>query len=254
MLYDQTFTSIGDQSRHASLIYCLSQLSINVSEEHSGYFVSESIELIRKYKDKNRERLIVVLEILKFFFQNSLIDFEKFVTEYNYIFIPFLFIENPEMAELVNNLLKALLKTQNKDVCSLYLTSFFSNLHTYLHNNKNAACYGMNQESGLDPYIHILINTLVYGSQEDCNVALDFYLTIFKLVAPSYIIPHSLKLIGPLIRVANYNYPIEIKEKLVRILLSAHKLDIGMKPFEAQLQLTYLRLVKESNGEKQVFR
>lgn len=249
-MYEEIFLSINNKSRLDSLLYCLCQLSINVDNENIMKFISDCLDQIKKYKEKSPEKLIIILDVMKFFFQNTLADFAKHVPEFLYYFIPFLFVEKPEMSAIINALLKALLKTQEKDLCSIFLTEFYTKLSSALVIRKDqSSIYAMNQESGLEPYINILINSLVYGLQNDCETALKFYQLILNVVRVEFISPYTLKLVGPLIRVANYNYEMSLKVKIIEVLNKMHQLKLPIKVFESQLQLTYFRLIKESKNE-----
>lgn len=53
-----------------------------------------------------------------------------------------------------------------------------------------------------------------------------------------------MKLVGPLIRVINYGYSVERKEKIIDILhtVQERKMDVGC--FSSQLQFCYLRMIE----------
>ena len=249
-MLEEIFNSLENKSRLSSLLYCICQLSINIDEENTMKFISDCLDQIKKYKDKHPDKLLIILDIMKFFFQNSLADFGRYVPDFLYYFIPFLFVEKLEMANIINALLRALLKTQQKEQCSAFLSEFYKKLSSaVMVRSEQPMIYAMNQENGLDAYINILIISLVYGWQSDCEIALNMYLLILNSVKPEYIIPHTLKLMGPLIRVANYNYDISFKKKIIEVLGKMHLLKLPIKAFESQLQLTYFRLIKEANNE-----
>jgi len=260
IIFEEIFGSMENKSKLSALLYCSNQLSINVKDENIMHFISDCLDQIKKHKDKNLEKLMIILDILKFFFQNTLADFNKNVPDFLYNFIPFLFVEKPEMANIINALLKALLKTQAKEhksqakeQCSIFLIEFYNKLSSALSNRKDQTfIYAMNHESGLDPYINILINSLVYGWQNDCEIALKFYQLLLNSVKVEFIAPHTLKLMGPLIRVANYNYEIGFKRRIIEVLGKMHQLKLPIKPFESQLLLTYFRLIKEANNEGEI--
>lgn len=251
-LFEEIFSSLENKGKLDALLYCLSQLSINISNENVMSFIGDCLDQMKRYRDKNSEKLLIVLNILKFFFQNSLADFARFVPDFLYNFIPFLFNEKPETAATVNTLLKSLLKTQEKEQCCLFLNEFYSKLSSALVTKKDQTfIYAMNQEAGLDPYINILINSLVYGWQADCETALKFYQMILSTVKVEFLSNHVLKLTGPLIRVANYNYELLFKKKIIEVLNRMHQMKLPLKPFESQLQLTYIRLIKEASNDKE---
>ena len=252
-IFEEIFASFENKSKLSSLLYCLNQLSINVHDNYVMHFISDCLDQIKRHRDKNLDRLLIVLDILKFFFQNALTDFSKYVPDFLYNFIPFLFVEKPEMSNIINPLLKALLKPQKKEQYSIFLTEFYTKLSSAISNRKDqSSIYAMNQDLGLDPYINILINSLVYGLQNDCEIALKFYHLLLTSVKVELIVPHTLKLMGPLIRVANYNYEIDFKKRIIEVLGKMHLLKLPIKPFESQLQLTYFRLIKEASNEAEI--
>ncbi len=255
-IFEEIFSSLDNKSRLESLIYCICQLSVNILNENIMKFITDCLDQIKKHKEKSPEKLMIVLDVMKFFFQNSLLDIAKHVPEFLYYFIPFLFVEKPEMASIINALLKSLLKTQQKEQCCLFLNEFYSKLSSAFSNRKenSSVIYALNQDTGLDPYTNILINSLVYGWQNDCENALKFYQLIFSTVRAEFISPHTLKLMGPLIRVANYNYDIGFKKRIVEVLGNFHQMKLPIKAFESQLLLTYFRLIKEAFYEEEVLR
>ena len=251
-IFEEIFSSLDNKSRLESLIYCICQLSVNIIDENIMKFITDCLEQIKKHKEKSPEKLMIVLDIMKFFFQNSLLDIAAHVPEFLYYFIPFLFVEKPEMATVINSLLK----TQQKDQCSLFLNEFYNKLASAFSNRKDSTSviYALNQDTGLDPYINILINSLVYGLQNDCETALKFYQLVFSTVKGEFISPHTLKLMGPLIRVANYNYDIGFKMRIIEVLGKFHEMKLPIKAFESQLLLTYFRLIKEAFYEKEILK
>eukprot|EP01015_Nassula_variabilis_P027211 TRINITY_DN553_c0_g1_i9.p1 TRINITY_DN553_c0_g1~~TRINITY_DN553_c0_g1_i9.p1 ORF type:complete len:365 (+),score=79.95 TRINITY_DN553_c0_g1_i9:65-1159(+) len=102
-----------------------------------------------------------------------------------------------------------------------------------------------NQEEGIEPFFNVAIQSLVFGNKEQCKNAVRLYNVMIKYTDTEYLQSYSLKLIGPVIRVLNYKYELDIKSRILQLLVKFIEKQITLKTFAIQLQTTLIKLLNE---------
>ena len=251
-LFSCIFEAKPESQEFESLIYCLNQLTVNLEQDFVSDFLNDCLAQVRNYHSKNDQKLLIILRIMQYFYHNASVDFTDFIHETLELIVPLLFIKKKAFYDVLSELLKSLLTIQDKEISFSVFETLVSNISTCLENRTDITkIYCFNFEDGLLPYIPILINNIVYGLSENCEDGLDFYLILLDKTSQEFIIPHTLKLVGPLIRIANYRYDIHIKIKLLEIFDKIHSIKLPIKQFLPQIQSTYIKLLGEYPKDKE---
>ena len=100
----------------------------------------------------------------------------------------------------------------------------------------------------------MLINCLVYGTDKALDEGLVFLRLLVSYTSLEHIAGYTMKLMGPLIRIANYRLQIERKENVLKLMHHMHQLDLPLKPFFPQLQTTYFKILVEFSREPEALK
>lgn len=85
-------------------------------------------------------------------------------------------IQDEKILDLINPILKAVLTIQDREFCYEVIHHLAEDIKMCLEENPDATeIYAFNEEEGIDPYMQVLSTCIVYGMQDTCEDAIEFY-------------------------------------------------------------------------------
>jgi len=241
-----------------SIIYCINQISIHLDESKLSKFFNSCYQLIEPRNIKTDiNKVYVGLDVLHFYFHNTT---HEFFGQIDTIFTNiscFLTSEDAKIIELVNEILGSILNSLDQDQCYLVIKPLNRCIENSLQlgtKNESSTISAFNAEEGLDPYLNVIIKSLVYGPLEVFEQTLITYDFILEYTEKAPLEKYAIKLVGPLIRVAFYKYENELKARVVSTILKFAEKGISLVMLLPQLQTTFVRLILEYNGDPSYLR
>ncbi|KAG5182622.1 armadillo-type protein [Tribonema minus] len=105
---------------------------------------------------------------------------------------------------------------------------------------------GLNIPKGLEPWLPMYQQGLMYGSPEVREAAASGIGQLVEVTAPKYLQPFLIKITGPLIRIVGDRFPSAVKAAILHTLgLLLDKGGPSLKPFVPQLQTTFVKSLSD---------
>lgn len=98
-----------------------------------------------------------------------------------------------------------------------------------------------------------LVSCLIYGNSNVCDNVISFIELLQKYTEPTNIRFWAKKITGAMIRIMNYRWDVDKKEKMLRLVLGFNAVNAPLSCFVQPLQSTYLKLIAEFPREKGQF-
>jgi hypothetical protein len=120
-------------------------------------------------------------------------------------------------------------------------------------NKKGKAAWHLNVfavEGGLEPFINVMVQSLVFGPVDVFEEALQTYEYALDHTPKEALDHYVMKLVGPLIRVSFYKYETDLKQLIIKNILKFDEKGVSLLNFLPQLQTTFMRLINDYNGDK----
>lgn len=99
-----------------------------------------------------------------------------------------------------------------------------------------------NVPKGLEPFLPLIQNSLMYGNIEIKELAARSYCEVIELTETEILMSYAVMIVGPLIRVLSEKVPGDVKVSILDALfLLLQKTPLKLKPFVSQLQSTFTK-------------
>ncbi|KAL4445680.1 hypothetical protein ABPG74_006231 [Tetrahymena malaccensis] len=264
LIFDEIFDNCS-QIRKESLIYAMNQLSVNLNEDDSRYFILNIIDKINgltktylNYKE-DEQHLEVVLNVLKFYMVNTPIHLSEFNKDLINLVNPFIFEQQcPQLARHASTILSSIFTIINRKYFVQLLHTFELSLEDTLQRTKyeniTEICgFNLGDEpgDGIRSYVELATTCLVYTPEEAFQDSIDLFKILIKYTKLENLQPFHFKLTGPLIRVANYKLEQDQKEKILQLFIQLFEKGIDLKPFVPQLLSTFSKICLEFPRERE---
>ena len=176
-----------------------------------------------------------VLRIIEYFIKHTKVEITPFIEKILSIMLPALKSNQEETIQVLPQIFKQLTSPIQKEELPEYFDVFFEQI---AEADKVPV---FNSPKGLDPFLPLLQNTLLYGEGEvKVNAALG-YCKVISLTEPKPLEAYAINIAGPLIRVLSDRVPGEVKVGILDALHSLlQKASPKLKPFVSQLQTTFI--------------
>ena len=241
-----------------SILYCINQLSIHLDESKLSLFFQNCFHLIEPTNLKdNKQKVYFGLEVLQFYFQNNSHDFLASLPQILTNITTYLTSSDPKLIGYLNDILTSIFNSLDQEDCFDVIESLNQCIESSLMlgtKNEVTTIKAFSVEEGLDPYMHVVVKSLVYGPIDVFDKTLTTYEYLIDYTDKKVLEEYVLKLVGPLIRVAFYKYENEVKAKVITTILKFEEKGLSLLMFLPQLQTTFVRMIVDYNGEKNYLR
>ena len=242
-----------DETMQSSILYCVKRLSISIDTEKLDDFFTNCYQFITTTNLKYEvNKIYYGLEILDFFFQKTSQNFFKQIDLAIYHLSMYFASDNPKIVGLVSSCLKSIFSSLDQEQYFVIIRHFNRHMEECLQTSKKSDAYELSIfsiEHGLDPFIHMMVQCLLYGPVDAFDQALTTYEFVLDNTKKSILENCILKLLGPLIKVALYNYDNELKLKVIENILKFDEKGISLTMFLPQLQSLFFRLINDYNED-----
>lgn len=199
------------------LLYTMKQLVENLSEEHEGMFVTQTLDFLKKYianKEGNLEVALLALALLSQFYEYNSPAENQYLGNIVENLIPF-FIDDSEGTKKIfpalGQFLKVVLASHQTKVSVLSRQECASCIETVKYALMNAfrkkeALVGLDCHEVFEPFFGLVSSSIIVGDRRICTIGLDCLEAIIKGVSIGTLQANSNKILGLLIRVCSYRY------------------------------------------------
>lgn len=178
------------------------------------------------------------LQVLNYFCKNSTIFYQSFIDKMLAMALQNLHSNEEIVLNLLAETVKLILAPLEKD----QLPDFFPIFKNQL--NSLTAVPLFNIPKGLDPFLQLAQNSLMYGNIEIKELAARSYCEIIGFTEAESLNSYAVMIVGPLIRVVSEKVPGDVKVSMLDALyLLLQKSPLKLKPFISQLQSTFTKAV-----------
>ena len=258
LLLEELLKKKYDEDLKQSIIYCVNQLSIHLDETKLAQFFHSCYQLIEsRHLKTEKEKVYYGLEVLHFYFHNTSHDFFSHIQTILINISVYLTSDDPKIIENVNEILKSIFNSLEQEQCYeviKHLNQCIENALQLGTKNQVSTVNAFNAEEGLDPYLNVIVKSLVYGPIDVFDSTLTTYGYILEYTEKKALEEYVLKLVGPLIRVAFYKYENEMKARVITTILQFEEKGISLLNLLPQLQTTFVRMIADYIGEKSYLR
>ena len=221
------------QENRGNVLEAIQIVVANLKEKDSIKYALETIEGKLTINDRIR--------IVHYFCEHTKVDYSPYIQRLIEIILPGLNVDDLETTSIIGPAFKLTIQKVDKEEVHRY----FEVLKEKLNSCRVVPVF--NQPKGLESFLPIFQNTLMYGTQETREMAARGYCDIIQLTDPKPLEGYAVNIAGPLIRVMSDRVEGDIKTGILDALyLLLQKASIKLKPFVAQLQTTFVKAINHS--------
>mgnify|MGYP000899852816 CR=1 FL=1 len=257
-LFEQLFDKQHQPSIKSSIMYCINQLSIKLLEEKVSDFLEDCYSLIQSMNyTTNRQKVYDGLKAIRFYFQNTDKPFKNHIPLLMNTVPQYYQVDDPEVLRLCNEIYQAALSSLEDSACFTAIRAFTKSVDDTLTQNRSKGKFEINafsMENGIEPFLHIMKTSLVYGPVDVCEQALSAYRYICEYTKSESLAPFVTKLVGPLIRVAMYRFENKIKMEVMNRIIAFDELGHSIKVLLPQIQTMAIRCIQDYHDETDYLR
>ena len=178
------------------------------------------------------------IEIVNYFCKNSEIIYISFVDKLLGMTLANISSTNSKVISLLPETVKLILSIVEKEQLPDYFHIFKQCL------NSSPVIPLFNEPKGLDPFLPLIQNSLMYGNIEVKEFAARSYYEVIDKVEQDKLNAYAVMIVGPLIRVLSEKVPGDVKVSILDALnLLLKKSPLKLKPFVSQLQSTFTKAI-----------
>lgn len=254
-LFEQFFDEECNPAIKSTIIYCINQLSVNLTQDRVSYFLQNCYDLIESSNyEWKREKVYFGLQALRFYFRHTYQPFNEHIPLLLTGTSAYFQSEDKKVLSFLNEIHQAALGFLEESACFVALKSFVKRVRFCLlqTQNKQQELYirAFSIENGIEPFLHIMTTSLAVGSTDDCKFALVAYEYVTKYTKSEFLQPFVTRLVGPLIRAAAFRSELDIRTKVLQRISAFEELGHSIKEFLPQLQAMALRAILDYQDQK----
>ena len=238
-----------DKSYKDTLIYCLQSLSVHLEKSVIQDFLDDCMLKISNTDDRNQASSLNILEVLQFFFHNANFKYNRDFNPLIETLITYLTKSNKRIIEYAAGCLKSIFNSLSREN-SYSVIEFIENKFEFLATEypPDFKFPGFGIPEGIDSFVEIISNSMIYGSQKTCGLALSCFQFVLARTALDTI-PQltGMKMIGSLVRISTYKYEVMVKTKIVQIFSTMFKAGavLPLPIFYPQLETVLFKMYTE---------
>ena len=176
------------------------------------------------------------LQVLNYFAKNTNILYAGFIDRILEMTLINLSSSDPVITNLLPETVKKILSTIEKEQYPDYFEIFKEKLNYF----KEIPLF--NIPKGLEPFLPLIQNSLMYGNSEIKDLAAKSYCEVIERTIPDVLSGYAVMIVGPLIRVLSEKVSGSVKVSILDALfLLIQKTSMKLKPFVSQLQSTFTK-------------
>jgi hypothetical protein len=240
----------GKENRLSLIIYCLEQVSLQLSPKHKSQFIRminsniiRLIEICQKGTSPNNQKTLITFVNMVIFFLNStpideIDDLDIIIGQMS----PLIFFKDETISTLGHKIYLLVISDHKSVKTSEYIRQMKTSFENNISNDSQNV---WENEEVLKDYISSLVKGTAYGREEVMEESLEMLEFIIAHTPRPLVEKYILKIVGPLIRISNYPLLMRQKVRIMELLGNVYKQGFRLEVYTNQVLSVCLRLLQE---------